>query len=261
VRHRFNATITAARAYAPALMKRSAPPVRFVVLTTGRTGSELLVSLLNSHRAITCDGELLAEPRSFPRRYVTARAAVAGLRGADAHGWKLLSGQFRHLRGIGEPLDYPRRLHETGSRIILLERRNIVQQTLSWMRTGHGNSQALAKHHYTVGESREVGPMAIDPLELLAGTYYVEAEATFVREAAGRVPHLRLVYEDDLCNPVSQQATVDRICSYLGLPPAPVASKLIRITPRRVRDMLSNFDEIEALVSQTRYRKYLLDDD
>jgi hypothetical protein len=261
VRQRFNATITAARAYAPALAARFVPPVRFVVLTTGRTGSELLVSLLNSHPAITCEGELLAAPRAFPRRYVVARAAVAGLRGAEAHGWKLLSGQLRDLRGIGEPLDYPRLLHENGSRIILLERRNIVQQTVSWMRTGHGNSEALTKHHYTAGQSSDVGPMTIDPLELLAGTYYVEAEARFVREAAGRVPHLGLVYEDDLANPISQQATVDRICSYLDLPPAPVASKLIRVTPRRVRDMLSNFDEVEALVSQTRYRKHLLDDE
>lgn len=245
------------RAYGPSLAHRLAPRRRFVIVTSGRTGSELLVSLLNSHPAIICHSELLAAAPAFPDRYVASRAAVVGVRRAEAYGWKLLTTQFRYRGDLGDPLDYPRHLHDAGTRVIVLERRNLVQQALSWLRTGHGFDPARAEHHTTQGDSTRFEPQVFAPEEVLAGTYLVEVEARFLQDVATRTPNLRIVYEDDLLSPTSHQRTLDRICAWLGIPPAPVSSHLVRITPHDTRAMIANIDEVEALLSQTRYACYL----
>src|SRR5205807_7362425 len=140
--------LQATRDYAPALLARlCAPSRRFVIMTTGRTGSELLVSLLNSHPGIRCGGEILRDGRAFPHQYLAARAAMAGLRGMNAFGWKLLPGHFRNpggtIRGIGDPTKYPARLNAMGYRLILLLRGNPVQQALSFI------SGADRQFHYS----------------------------------------------------------------------------------------------------------------
>src|SRR5581483_5136873 len=71
--------------------------------------------------------------------------------------------------------------------------------------------------------------------------------------ALAGVPVLELVYEDDLLEPEAQQRTADRVCSYLGLAPAPVKTDLVKLAPRSVADQLENFDEVAALISQTRF--------
>jgi len=246
------------RTYGPALISRWCAPRRFVILTTGRTGSELLASLLDSHPRIVCAGELLKEGRTFPTQYVEARAGMAGLRGMEAYGWKLLLSQYRNpsgtVRGIGDPDTYPARLDAMGYRLILLARRNLVAQAMSSIR-----AEQTQFHHYR-GDRTAFTPTEVDPVTLMAFTWVREAETTALIETIGAVPYLRLTYEDDLLDPACHQDTVDRVCRYLGMDSAPVSSGLVKVAPRGVREMVTNFEEVMELFRDTRYAGYLEDD-
>jgi LPS sulfotransferase NodH len=226
---------------------------RFVIATSGRTGSELLVSLLASHPDITCDGEVLMSRRAFPRRLVDGRAALARLRGARAYGFKLQPGHFRYIQMLPEPDSYPRRLHDGGWKVIRLRRRNLLHQALSSVR-GKGTT-----YHHTRAEAGGFTTSDVDPIVVLATMAVIEEADAYLDRVLDGLVDLELVYEDDLTDGALQQSTVARICSLLNLPCSPTTSELVRITPRRARDMVTNYEELTDLLEGTRFERYLSD--
>lgn len=210
------------------------------------------MSLLNSHPDVVCDSEILAQPRAFPTQYIAARAALAGRQAPKAYGFKLISTQFRHARNIGNQEKYLRHLHERGYEIVFLDRRDLLQHAVSMIRSYRG-----VPYHQRRGEQAAFDQRELDPLEVIDSMYRTEEEAIFLELALADVPHLRLVYEDDLLDASRHQATADRIFSQLGLPSAPVDSDLVKITPRRSRDLIANFDEVAGLLRATRYASYV----
>lgn len=218
---------------------------RFVIVTTGRTGSELLVSLLDSHPRIVCDSEILSIPRAYPRRLVLRRSARARARGC-AYGFKLVAEHAR-LQGPHDRSAFLRGFAERGFRIILVERRDLLQQVVSSVRgieTGH---------HHRQQDKGEFSPMRVDPVAVLCSLAWFEDAVNFVRSALAGLPRLELSYENDLLEPEQQQRTADRVCNYLGLTPAPVKTDLVKLAPRAVADQLENFGEVVSLLSQTRF--------
>lgn len=232
-----------------AAFRLTAADPRFVILTTGRTGSELLVSLLDSHPRITCDSEILSIPRAFPRRLVLRRSALARSRGC-AYGFKLVAEHAR-LQSPHDRAGFLRGFAERGFRIVVLERRDLLQQAVSSVRgleTGH---------HHRARDQVEFTPMRVDPVALLCSLAWFEDAGNFIRSALEGVPVLDVVYEDDLLEREAQQRTADRVCAFLGLPAAPVKTDLVKLTPRSIRDQLENFGEVAALLSQTRFARLL----
>lgn len=245
----------AVKDYGPALFARwTAPKRRFVIVTNGRTGSELLVSLLDSHPDIVCDGELFKPPRRLPNVYVSARSASSGARGAKAFGWKLLHGQYCNDFRFGDAESYLRRLNSHGYQLIFLERRDPVQQVVSWTRASQ------TRYHQRNGEACAVEPISIEPMQVLVHAYMIDAVNRFYRDIASQLDHLWLVYEEDLADASCHQATVDKVCSYLGLPLAPCTTDLLKSGPRHVREAFSNFDEVAQTLRGTPYERYLIGD-
>lgn len=218
---------------------------RFVIVTTGRTGSELLVSLLDSHPQIICDSEILSIPRAHPGRFVLRRSSLARARRC-AYGFKLVAEHAR-LQSPHDREGFLRGFAERGFRIIVLERRDLLQQVVSSVRG------IETQHHHRQRDHQEFRPMRVDPVAVLCALAWFEDAVSFVRTALAGAPVLDLVYEDDLLDPECQQRTADRVCDYLGLPPARVQTDLVKIAPRSVADQLENFDEVAALLSQTRF--------
>jgi hypothetical protein len=252
--------IAGTRAYAPALLSPyCVPSRRFVILTAGRAGSELLVSLLDSHPRIRCASEILKDARVSPNRYVAARATMARIRGIDAFGWKLVLSHFRApdgtVAGVGDPATYPARLAGAGWRLVVLVRRNPVRQAISFI-VGADRS-----FHYRRGDRVDSAPITIDPVRLLAATWIIESETQVLLDFVDRVPHLRLVYEDDLLDPSGHQSTVDRVCDYVGVEVASVRTELVKPATSRLRDLMANFDEVRGLLGSTRFASYLESDD
>lgn len=228
------------------------PTKRFVIVTPGRSGSELLVDLLDSQPRIVCDREILNERRLAPERFVGGRAAKAGMGGAEAYGFKLFCGHFGY-QPMRQGDNLVRRLHDQGYEVILLRRENRVAQALS---------AAIARQtrwHRRQEDGGGFTPIAVDPVEVVVHAFLFEESDAFLETVVADLPHLRFTYEDDLTEPAAQQATVDRICARLGLAAAPATSDLVRLTPRRLGDKVANFDEVARILRTTRFARWLDD--
>src|SRR5436305_2384989 len=192
---------------------------RFVIVTTGRTGSELLVSLLDSHPRIMCDSEILSIPRAAPGRFVLRRSALARGRGC-AYGFKLVAEHAR-LQSPHDREGFLRWFAKRGFRIVVLERGDLLQQVVSSVRG------VETQHHHRGHDQDEFKPRRLDPVSVLCALAWFEEAINFLRSALADTPVLKLAYEDDLLEPEQQQRTADRVCEYLGVSPAPVRTDLV----------------------------------
>jgi len=137
----------------------------------------------------------------------------------------------------------------------LLERQNFLHQAISWLQ-----ADQRATFHYRGSDGAKFSPLPLDPVHLLAATFWCEAAANSLRQATSRVPHMAIGYENDLTDQRHQQATVDRVCDYLELPSASAGTDLIKTTPRNTSAMLSNFEEVAEVLQATRYARFIADE-
>lgn len=226
------------------------PPRRFVIVTPGRSGSEMLTDLLRSHPRVVCEAEILRERRLMPERFIAGRAARAGIAGAAAYGFKIHCGHFGY-QVLRERPDYLRRLVDAGTTLILLRRDNLLAQAIS---------STIAKRtrwHWRQQDNATFSPFEVDPVEVLMMTYLFEEADTFLTTLFADLPHLSLTYEDDLLEPAAQQATVARICGPLGIEAAPVHTDHVRFTPRALPDTVANWAEVASLVQSTRFSRFV----
>lgn len=243
--------VAEAKTYARFLISGSdMPRTKFLIFGAGRSGSSLLVDLLDSHPSIHCEGEILHHRVLFPRRYVHCRASLSQ---RQAYGFKLLSYQLRQVQRLRQPRLFLEGLHDSGWGIIYLLRRNILRRALSNLYARHrGRFHGMAEDRST-----EAGLMQVDLSELLGWMEGIEELNRFEQELLRGIPHLDVVYEDDLQDSGCHQATVDRILQYLGLPPARVKTDLLKVTPPTLSDFVANHEEVVKSVSATPYEEYL----
>lgn len=242
---------TEAKTYVKFLVsRRHVAGTKFLIFGAGRSGSSLLVDLLDSHPQIRCEGEILHHRVLFPRLYVSCRAATAA---QDAYGFKLLSYQLRQVQKMHDPGLFLQRLHESRWKIIYLVRRNILRRALS---------NLYARHRQKFHARRDERPteavrMPVDVSELLSWMEGMERLNRFEQQLLSDLPHLHIVYEDDLQDSHDHQPTVDRIFLYLGLPSARVKSNLVKATPRDLSDFVANHEELVQFVNDSLYSEYL----
>ena len=232
---------------------------QFVIYGQSRSGSTLLVDLLNRHPAIHCDEELfnkesgyfenvgrlrLSQYFPFPFIYLMKRRAPR-----DVYGFKLLFYQIRFTRPV------VRALHLSGWRFIHLRRRNLVRQSLSklianrtqrWQRY---EGDSAPDHRVTVG---------VDQLdrELRVREAWTRSELDCI---AG-IPHLDLCYETDLEDAAAWPATLARVAAFLEIQPFDtVHSKIKRIDERPYAEVIVNHAELAAHLERTAYAGQLDD--
>jgi len=244
-----------ARAYAEYAL--SGPPAtsqpRFLILTSGRSGSELLVTLLNSHPQITCDGELLLTRRVWPERFMEGRAARARRGGKTAYGIKALPAHFLDVQHLEDPWGFPRHLADKGWKMIRLRRANRLHQAISSVRANQ------TQWHYRRGEAGAFQPIRMDPNQVVATMYVIEWTENQIDEMFKGLDYVDLYYENDLEDAASQAVTVTNISEVIGVPPAPTSTDLVRVNPRQTRDMVTNYDEIVAELRRNRFADYAVD--
>jgi hypothetical protein len=227
-------------------------PIRFVVLCTARTGSELLVSLLDTHPQVKCDSQILSEEVLFPRRFIEGRAVRARYEGARAYGFKLHVNEITDVQRLGDAERYLGSLLRRGDQIYRLRRRNLLKQVLSFARA----SQSV--YHLTAGEAHPCpGALELDPVDVLAGLTVTERQERLADHVLASLPHTTLVYEDDLADLPSQQRTLDRMFEQLGVSRFDVHPAIVPTSPGRMRDAVSNYDALAAVIGQTRFAKFL----
>jgi LPS sulfotransferase NodH len=238
------------RTYAEGAIAREPKIAKFVIITSGRSGSELLVTLLNSHPGIKCDGELLLTRRLSAERFINGRAAVAQRSGQRAYGLKLLPPHIIDVQRIDQSTDWLRHLADDGWTVIRLGRRNRLHQSISMVRANH------TQWHVRAGDESPFEPIHIDVMQLIATMYVTDWIENQIDHLLKGVDYQEYWYEDDLENPENQSATVAAICRSLGLEPAPTSTDLVRVHPGHVREMITNYDEVVVELRRNRYEQY-----
>jgi LPS sulfotransferase NodH len=229
---------------------------KFVVFGLGRSGSTLLVSLLNNHPAIHCDGELFNHNRLHswrrwlfpifqhnPVPYLTFRQiANRYYRGAKSYGFKLQPQQMNQLERI-----LPQ-LHHAGWHILYLQRLSLFDQTISAYVAHHTH-----RYHGRGGSTDpEDVTLTIEPGQFLGLLHHRQTRTRHCHAIIEALPHLSLVYEHDLQSPQQWDVTIARICDYLGLePPAePVTTRLTKPWSRPYSEIITNYAELAELARQ-----------
>ncbi len=255
IRHESLAALRArlgtARAYALESFSRPTGMQRFVILTSGRAGSELLVSLLQSHPQISCDTELFGTPRLWPDRLLAGRVAHAARQGSLAYGVKVQPQHILDVQRLPDPNAWVRSLSQSGWRVIRLGRANRLHQAISVTRA------ALTQWHYRHGEFEPPGPIALDPNAVIGTMYLIQHKENQIVEMLKGVDHLDLCYEDHLQLPQQQAETLENVCRFLNIELQPMSTNLARVTPAEVRDTVTNYDEIADVIRRNAFVDYL----
>jgi LPS sulfotransferase NodH len=226
----------------------------FVILCLGRVGSELLVSLLDSHPDVRCYGELFAPPyeapdegfahseQNDPRLYIAELASGRDAADAAAIGFKLpLSSIQAHPNAV-TLLDDPE------LRVIRLTRENLLAQQVSGIlafRTGVWKQR-------TGEESYGGVTHRVDPARCKRALVKLEAREQEMDRLAEGHPAMRLTYEELVAGSRIDEA--QRLC---GVKPQSLSSYQRKLRTRRLRETIENWDELSAELRGTRFERFL----
>jgi LPS sulfotransferase NodH len=228
-----------------------APHRRFLILCQGRTGSELLVDLLNQHPNIACDSEIMADRHHFPNRYVEYRAVRRRGPGVTTYGYKLILQQLRWGQPIHDPRAWLQSQIDNGTTLISLDRQNLLDQAISFTRA------TIQDWHHTQDALPPDVPLALDPVDVIAHLSLLGEALLWFNDLLVGMDSLHLIYEDDLFQATDQQRTANSIFAALGLPAIDVQAGLVRSATADPREAVSNFDEIADIVLKSKFKQFV----
>ncbi|MEM7508232.1 MAG: sulfotransferase [Pseudomonadota bacterium] len=223
-------------------LRRNDTPKPFVIYGRPRSGTTLLVRLLDQVPAVRCEGErlhyLLLDPVGF-----LARLPRRAGRDVRAYGVKLISYHLMEIQRIRRPLAFFDRIADFDYSVLHLTR-NTWDQTLS-----------LAKAHasglYFMNDKAGVQTLRLDPERFLALLTWNAEMLAYETEVMAHVPHHPIRYDTDLKDADRHQATIDDLCAYLGVPSAPVKATMKRTGGKTGLQRVENLDEVAAHIRQS----------
>lgn len=210
--------------------------IPFVVLTSPRTGSNLLMERLNSQwSCVRAMGEALGRRNRGFRTWSdivhriyfdeTAHRIV----GCKVHAFQISDDELQDLLAI------------SGMRVVLLRRRNIVRKFVSFMIAAKDG--VWLQHQHTMRDDVAQRAIHVDVAALLAFRDETDAQFHRFESAARDLACYRLDYEDLVSN-LSQE--VQRVADFLsaGAPDSPHPSPIRQQNPEPLHMLISNFDEL-----------------
>jgi LPS sulfotransferase NodH len=228
------------------MSQENSAPMMFAILCVGRCGSELLVSLLDSHPEIRCYGELFGKdpPREAfafsgfddPQEYLDDLASRST---EPAFGFKLPLSSISAYPDAVKTLD--------GLRIIRLTRENVVAQHLSGIlafKTGRWKQHTGTESYGDVRHRPK-------PKKLLQALEALEERERRVDRLARGHPTIALTYERLTSEPI------DDIQRFVGVEPRPLSSPYRKLRTRPMSDVIENWDEVVAELRGTRFERFV----
>ncbi len=228
--------------------RKGKPSSKFVIFGRGRSGSTLLVSLLNSHPSIYCDKEILNRKVLLPKRFIQCRSRMFD---KDIYGFKLLSYQLRSVQSVENPENFLLDLHHNGYKIIYLKRNNALRQVLSKMYASYRN-----KWHQQ-SENAQTCRMPVNLDELLLQLKESEKLDAFEEHILKNIPHLKVIYENDLANNIQHTNTAKKITEFLSISNFTPKTNLIKITTEDFSDFIENSKQMIEFLQHSQFAKYL----
>jgi LPS sulfotransferase NodH len=224
--------------------------VRFIVLTRSRTGSNLLLSFLNSHPNIFAEGEIFAR--------LHGADATARLRAAFGR-------QPRHVKAKGFKIFYYHPLDAKAEdlwnelerradiRVIHLRRENTLRTLLSRKIAGMKDSWTGTRFDTADTGSKRVTMTAEELAEGFRQTREWEESAA---KRFRLHPMLHVTYEELVRNPTRVHA---ELVNFLDAPPSSPSTALRQQNPERLRELISNYDELKQYFAGSQWEPYFED--
>lgn len=224
-----------------------------MIFTGGRSGSQHLVELLDSHPRIACDGEVLRGNRRFPRAHLAYRAfrRTNPMSSACVYGFKVTTNDlFWYPRRYPDPTLFLRGFATLPNLLVVLRRRNLLGQALSYL-------DGKQRQFHVRGDSPTFRPLHVVPEELLASLWAYEVDDRRLAEVVRTLDHIELFYEEDLVGDARQEATGRRLLEALDLAVVPLRSRVRKVGPTDPLERIANLDEVRAALEGTRYASLL----
>ncbi|MGR3303164.1 MAG: hypothetical protein ACUZ8I_11750 [Candidatus Scalindua sp.] len=229
------------------LFKKPTVPInKFLVFAQGRTGSDLLRSLLNSNPMIFCDGEILEEKVFFPMAYIKAKCASSR---KNTYGFKLKIYQLTGNQHILQPEKFVSNLYNQNWKIIYLNRRNLLRQVVS----GYVAQKRKSFHHRQGDSKIKFEKIHINYDVLINDLQERECFLMQEKEVLKHVPHITINYEDHLMHYDNQQNTLNRVFDFLNVPSVSVKTNLVKITSSNLSNVILNYNEVKHVIAKTKY--------
>ncbi|PZX19688.1 hypothetical protein LX81_00145 [Palleronia aestuarii] len=215
-------------------------PRKFLIFCRPRSGSSLLNDLLNQVEGVLCAGEMLHYAVVAPVAYLDRCARTLP---GSAFGAKLLTYQMLEIQRVRDPLRLFQRFVSCGFSLIHL-RRDTFDQTLSL-------ATSFETRDFQARPKPERKPVPSFPLDRDAFLHMLRWNAAtldFEDRLMSHFPHLTIEYETGLKRSDDHQATIDRVCDYIGISSSPVSAQRKRVSGGK--PLVSNVEELrEAALS------------
>lgn len=222
---------------------------KFVIFGTGRSGSTVLVSLLNSNPQIHCDNEIFHRKVFSPKKFLRYRTSLCN---REVYGFKLLTYQLGAILEISgtEFLPY---LVSQGFNILYLKRQNVLRQAISNIYARQMN-QFHEKSNNALAEKQMLN---ID-LKVLDDWINAIIKQTFEEEQyLSGLEHFKISYEKDLMNPAQQSITMANISKFLNISFVPPKTTFKKILPEEFSSFIKNYDELVAYAKSNNYEHFI----
>lgn len=234
---------------------RSMSPA-FVIYGQSRSGSTLLVRLLDAHPDVHCDGELLSPGgvyirsqlglkaiRKYPIPYFNHRRRRAT---GTCYGFKLLVYQATFAPRVFT------RLEQEGWKFLHVRRKDVFRQALSDL-----VAHKMSYFHRHPGSQAPDHQVSITTQELDKQLRNRGRKLAKEREMIDGIEHLEVWYEDDLLRQEAWPSTTAKVSEYLGLASSAVGSSDLQTTHDRSYDeIIVNYEELEQHLAQIGFERY-----
>jgi len=243
----------------------------FVVLTTNRSGSEWVMSTLNNFQNVSAHGELfLPRPRVPDRKWDSDFAYTRYIETKFEHFTFRPFSVFSYLNALNsapEKVGFKLMYKQLGLypeiiayliwhriRVIHLVRRNHLDVMLSY-----AVKAKLGRAHLLVGQAApDELRVELDTRNLIRRFIWLQRQQNIATKLLtwSRLPHLEVIYEDLVRD---QAYHFHRIADFLSInlgeqmPQSPLA----KIRKGTYRDMISNYDQVKRVLSNSEFASLL----
>jgi LPS sulfotransferase NodH len=246
-------------------------PVRFVILGTQRTGTILLMGLLDSHPEIACTGELFQHKadqvqHSVPRYrlHVTSslknrilhlaarRRSIQGylddlftILDAPVVGFKLMLDQAQRFPAV---LDY---LKAHDFKVIHIVRQNLLKTYISRLR-----ARQTGVYLSTESPDKVLLHVPVDSLvhELAA----LEREQETLQDVVSRLSLDSFTVSYESIASRLRESELRRLLLFLGVDPdMHLEPRSTKITPDDLGEAIANYEEVVTTLTDTAYQRFL----
>ncbi|MEM6451981.1 MAG: hypothetical protein AAF703_16910 [Cyanobacteria bacterium P01_D01_bin.105] len=223
----------------------------FAVLDIGQSGRMHLSQWFYAHKMITFQEDILSQAMRFPRMGVYQRVRQCN---SEVYGFSVTVEQLRQVQRMADPNQFLRDLTRGGCRIVYLHRRDVLRHAIATLRTYSVNFR------FDTPESiSRNGRFTVDVSELIACLRYLDNQRLEANAILHGVPHLGLVYEDDLMDPNIYQATAAQLSKYLEISDIRPVGSSLKLVHQKLEDIVTNYSELCEGLEKSDYA-YLMTD-